>query len=590
MSPIIHRLRKTWQDYQWQIVLFALGVSLILGFIGFEKYTRAIGEQRSATDLIYLTLQLTTLESGAVSGPVSWELEVARLLVPLLAAYTAVLAAAVLFRKQLQMIRLRFLRQHIIICGLGDKGWLLASQLKDSGRNVVVIEIEPGNPKIEVCREKRIIVLEGDATDLSTLCKAAILRASYLVSVCGDDGMNAEVSTGARYLSARRKNGTLTCLIHITNSQLCEFLREAEFGMEPFPTFRMEMFNIFERGARMLLSEFSPFDRTPKNDTTSPHILILGLEHLGENLVIQTARSWYENCSGDDTSLRISVVDPQAREKIAQLQTRFPKLYCRCELIPLQMEIENPQIQARDFLYNDADKCRFTSIFICLDDQTVGLQTALTLRQSIGHHLPSIVVQMREDSGLAKLLGTGQETAMTFNNIHSFGLIQRTCTPDLVLGGTHEILAQAVHADYLENRLQEGLQMGQKRAMAHWYELPPDLQESNRRQVDHIRLKLHAVGYGIMPLSDWDAAYFQFSKEEIEKMAQVEHKHWMEERLRNGWRFADGSENPENKTHPDLISWEDLPEPVKDKDRQPAIKLPKLLARAGFQVYRQKEK
>lgn len=585
-SPSILSLRKIWQEYQWQIVLVSLAVSLTLGYIGFDKYTRAIGEPRSITDLLYLTLQLTTLESGAVSGPVSWELEVARLLVPMLTAYTAVLAAAVLFRKQLQMVRLWYLRRHIIICGLGEKGWLLASQLRQSGRDVVVIEIEPGNPKNETCREKGIIVLEGDASELSILRKAAVQRASHLVSVCGKDGVNAEVATGARQLSATRKNGVLTCTIHITNPQLCEFLREQEFGLETFPTFRLEMFNIFERGARTLLSEFSPFDLKRENKPIPPHILVVGLRRLGENLVIQAARSWYEISTGNDELLRISVVDNQAKDKTAQLQNRFPKLPCRCELIPLQTEIEDLQFQKSDFLFTEAGTCKFTSVFICLGDQTLGLQAALTLRQRIDHHLPPIVIRMREDSGLAKLLTGEQENAMTFHNILPFGLLQRTCTPDLVLGGTHEILAQAVHADYLRRRLQEGLKMGSKRAMAYWYDLPPDLRESNRRQVDHIRLKLHTVGYEIKPLSDWDAANYQFSDAEIEKMAQMEHEHWMQERLRNGWSFAKGVEDARNRTHPDLVSWELLPEPVKDKDRQPAIELPGLLARAGFQVYR----
>jgi hypothetical protein len=59
-------------------MLTLLVLSLLLGYIGFSRYAQAKGETMSALDTLYLTLQLAVFESGAVSGPVGWELEVAR--------------------------------------------------------------------------------------------------------------------------------------------------------------------------------------------------------------------------------------------------------------------------------------------------------------------------------------------------------------------------------------------------------------------------------------------------------------------------------------------------------------------------------
>ena len=97
--PHKRQIFQFWRENQWLVVLVFLPLSLVLGYIGFYKFNQVTAGGRSLTDLLYLTLQLTTLESGAVSGPVSWELEVARLLVPLMTAYTAILAVAVIFRK-----------------------------------------------------------------------------------------------------------------------------------------------------------------------------------------------------------------------------------------------------------------------------------------------------------------------------------------------------------------------------------------------------------------------------------------------------------------------------------------------------------
>jgi hypothetical protein len=350
------------------------------------------------------------------------------------------------------------------------------------------------------------------------------------------------------------------------------------------------MFNIFERGARALLDIHSPFETLPQSQPLAPAVLVVGLGRLGENLVVQTARTWHESYSQDQEKLRILVVDKESEAKVDSITKRFPRLSGCCDLISYQINPESPQFQNADFIFDESGNCAVSSIFVCLSNQTLGLQAALQLRHRINQNQPRIVVRMQEDSGLAKLLRTEPESGLASKNIVPFGLLQNTCTPDLVLGGIHEILAKAVHEDYLKQRLAEGLELGQKRSMVHWDDLPDDLRESNRRQVDHIRLKLLAVGYSIAPLSDWDASSYQFSSSEIETMAQLEHDYWVQERERKGWRFVAGPEDSKNKTHPDLLPWNQLSENAKEKDRQPAINLPKMLARAGFQVYKLNEK
>lgn len=585
----MQRILRIVKNYKWQIVIILFLFAFTLGYIGFYKYTNATGRSSTPTDILYLTLQLSTIESGAVSGPVSWELEIARWLVPLVTAYTAVLAATALFRKQLQMVRLWYIRDHIIICGLGEKGLLLSEQLVENGQKVVIIEEDSGNPRNNQSRENGIVVIEGDATSPSVMRKVAVHRANHLVVVCGDDGVNAEVAMNARQLSTKRKDGALQCTIHIVNPHLCDLLREQEFGYEAFPTFRLEMFNIYERGAQALLNLHQPFEQHSNNVSFSPHILVLGVGQLGENLVVQIARSWYESWHQTYGTLKITIVDEDAQVKAAFLQNRFPKLSECCDLITYPVGPENPRFQQTDFLLDQSGNCDLSSIYICLRDQTKGLQSALQLRKCLAQNQPPIIVRMQEDSGLAKLLQANQHSNLASRNIVPFGLLQHTCTPDLVLGGTHEVLARAVHEDYLKRRLQEGFELGQRRSLVHWDELPTDLRESNRRQVDQIRLKLQAVGYGIKPLSDWEAASHQFSRSEIETMAQLEHDYWVQERQRKGWRFAPGHEDIANKTHPDILPWSQLSEDAKEKDRQPAIGLPKLLTRAGFQVYKMNE-
>jgi hypothetical protein len=97
---------------------------------------------------------------------------------------------------------------------------------------------------------------------------------------------------------------------------------------------------------------------------------------------------------------------------------------------------------------------------------------------------------------------------------------------------------------------------------------------------------LKAVGCTIAPLMDWGAEPLQFSEDEIEVMARLEHERWCADQVRHGWKFAPGKKDIQNRTHPDLLPWENLPEPEKEKNRIPSRELPALLTRVGFSVVR----
>ena len=160
------RFHPLWQEYQWPVVGILGLTALGLAYIGFPKDFAALGEIRSGWDIFYLSLQLLTLESGAVHGPVSWELELARLLAPAVVAYTAVMALLAIFYEQLQLFRVRFVDDHVVICGLGRKGLFLARSFRESGYRVVVIEQDEENSLLESCRELGAILLTGNATDI----------------------------------------------------------------------------------------------------------------------------------------------------------------------------------------------------------------------------------------------------------------------------------------------------------------------------------------------------------------------------------------------------------------------------------------
>jgi voltage-gated potassium channel len=89
---------------------------------------------------------------------------------------------------------------HYIVCGYGRVGSTVTAELRDSGRQVVVVDIRPDS--IERAREDGYLVVVGDATDEATLLAAGIERAAGLVATMDEDAYNVYVVLSARTLSS----------------------------------------------------------------------------------------------------------------------------------------------------------------------------------------------------------------------------------------------------------------------------------------------------------------------------------------------------------------------------------------------------
>lgn len=73
-----------------------------------------------------------------------------------------------------------------------------------------------------------------------------------------------------------------------------------------------------------------------------------------------------------------------------------------------------------------------------------------------------------------------------------------------------------------------------------------------------------------------------------EKLAKNAHEVWATKRLAEGWRF--GPERSEqDKRHPCLVPYDDLPDSEKEYDRQMAIETLKVIMVLGYQIGRAPE-
>ncbi|RJP22804.1 MAG: hypothetical protein C4529_04855 [Deltaproteobacteria bacterium] len=604
--PRRNSFMKWWRDFRWPIIGASGVLAVCLGHIGFATHYVLVDDPRSFSDALYLSLQLFTMKSGFIDPPVPWELEVARLLAPAVAAFAAIQALAAVFRDHFQLVRLRFWKDHVVLCGLGEKGFALAKAFRECGDRVVVIERDALNSFAGRCRGPKAVVLAGDATDMETLRKAGVERSRLLVSVCGEDGTNAEVGVNAREMTKDRSGEPLSVIVHIVDVELCGMLQSAMPAGMPGAAM-VDFFNVYEAGARTMLGEWPPFSPNENSREDSPRMIVVGMGRLGRNLVVHAARDWHFTRKNESTRLRIACIDRDAAAKVRSLSLRNPGLEGACDLQALQMDVTSPEFEEGAFLFGPQGRCDVSAAYVCFDDDARSLATALKIHRRLGANNLPIVIRMVQLSGLARLLHCGvygprpSGSAVgkkvgeggpreDFGNMHAFGLLDRTCRPDLLFAGNVEKIARAIHEAYVLQQKGKGFSAGTNPSMVDWDDLPDSLKKSNRHQARDIDRKLKDVGCRIVPFTDWSAELVKFTPEEVEIMATMEHDRWCEERLRSGWSYAPGPKDIVKKTSPHLITWEGLSEEIKEYDRNTVREMPIYLARVGYRIFRIKGK
>jgi voltage-gated potassium channel len=91
------------------------------------------------------------------------------------------------------------LTDHVIICGYGRIGQMLARELQAGKCDFVIVE--RGDSRMTAARELGFLSLQGDATDEDVLRLAGISRARALATVLPDDAANVFITLSARSLN-----------------------------------------------------------------------------------------------------------------------------------------------------------------------------------------------------------------------------------------------------------------------------------------------------------------------------------------------------------------------------------------------------
>ncbi len=131
----------------------------------------------------------------------------------------------------------------------------------------------------------------------------------------------------------------------------------------------------------------------------------------------------------------------------------------------------------------------------------------------------------------------------------------------------------------------EGKGSSEDPSLLDWDELPETLRNSNRDQAADIESKLEVVSCEIRTADDGRVPVIEFTPEEIEQLAELEHHRWEAERMADGWTLGPVKDTAA-KQSPYLVPWRDLTEDVRDLDRETVRRIPQFLNEVGLAVVR----
>jgi hypothetical protein len=538
---------------QFLILLVLAILAFVLGVVG---ATGGIGHR--------LLTGLSVFQTGfpAPQDDESAALTVAGELGPLVTLAAAASVVFALFRRELNGFRARHRRNHVVICGLGEKGLRIARTFRDDRHSVTCIDLIGDGDAADDARARGALVLAGDATQITTLVTAGVDRAAYVVAAAAADTTNARIAAECVRLADGSRRGT-HLFVHLTNAELARVLEGPTLGLEGV---RLQFFNVYELWARAMADQAWDVRNPP---ATPPRVAVVGATPLGRAVAVELGRRWHRVWA-DSGPIQIALVDSDASAHVSSLEMRYKALGRVAELVAVDYPVSAATPVALAPLLGDEGDC--ATAYFCLPDDGENLSLALQARHELPAQAELVVPASAWSESLTRLLVDPS------TRIEAVGYSDTPDSLDLLNESDRETLARAIHDHY-----RAGGEVS-ARAGVPWSKLPEDLRESNRSQVEGIR-SLASVWHELVPRVDWDGPITALEPDEVETLATIEHERWRQERLARDWHYGPEPDD-EAKRHPGLVPWSELPERIREKDRRAVAEWPEILADSGFDLRR----
>ena len=569
-TPDEHKL------YYWNTLIALFVFSIVAGFWGFQDYFIQQGEDHNWLRILYRTLQLFVLEGGDISGQIPWALQASRFVAPLTAVMALVMALFEIFSERLKLIKISRMKNHVIIIGFGTKGKNVMEESLRKKEKVLIIENDPLNPNLPSIKSPGCRLLLGEANNKSILKRAGLIRAKSVFLLMRDDMQQISVCLLIYKLireCPRNEQNALSCFMHLQKQEFLNILRNNKLVQDVHDGLILNIFNVYENSARELF-ENNPPDRDGIGVKSENYvqIIIFGFGQTGEALALQTALTGHYL---NNKKPKVVIIDRLANERIPDFLKRYPTYQNFCDLDFLALDANSPQLVQQLVQYL-GDQNAFTTIVLCFEIKMQNILLSLQLGNiRLKDTDPPLQVFVRTNDN---------ETIITFTeNIIPFGSPSKVYSPEVILKGDLDVKAKAVHECFLSMRKKKK-DFGTRNADVPWENLSQEFKDSSRKSADHIGVKMRGIDCEIVSKDDPQSGVV-FTQEEIEILAELEHRRWNAERSLAGWVYGKVKNEKIRKT-PYLTDWKNLKDDIKEFDRETIRNIPNVLGLVNMKVVR----
>jgi hypothetical protein len=525
-------------------------------------------------DNVFRTAQLVTLQfPSELDTSIPWQLQVARLLVPLVAFVATINVLISAITRPIRGAFMPYVSGHIVLSGAARLKEEALNTLAAHGRRIVTIVSAFDPAQCEALDALGITLVEADPFQPRTFCQVNLAAASALFLTHDDDIDNLDLAMLA-FAAVEKRSGDLPPLllgVMIEREDLARELGAALDGLVRKHNIRYFRLCPDRESLRIALKRSAPvFLKADIEEQT--RVLVVGLRGKWQQIIMQLVISIQDH--PEVLPLFILVLDENETSAFATWRATKPDLDLvgRFEIIPRgEGLLPTAEMLADHGLRNEAPQ-----LIVVLREDEDAVATALALRcpgNSFGLSDQVILVRRSKEDRLLARLGETNVRDRSLQDLIAFGGLVPAEAIERVLDSRVDEIAIALHQQYLGKV--DALGSGSKAALAAWDDLPENLREANRAAAEHAPILFAAVGRRIV--SRLDCPAHELAAEEIETLARIEHRRWMADRIDRGWRSGP-ERNDDLLIHPSIMPFDLLSPQDQEKDRSAVRALQAALA------------
>ncbi|WP_376988137.1 RyR domain-containing protein [Bosea sp. R86505] len=560
LSLFANRVSRFGVRHKGALQAVASLLALSLGFWGWmiEKPPEDISGTLSN---LFRTFQLITLNFPLeIDRELSWQLQVARLAVPVVAAMATFNILVGSITRPARLALLPHTEGHIVVAGADRLTEGALKRLALSGKQIVTVAQTVDPTRRDELEGLGLTIVEADPLRPMALKALNLTGAAAMFVLHEDDLTNINIAMRAiGQIGQRAANaGRLTLVVLINQEELADELEVALDGLSRKHGLRYQRICADREALRSEMARFAPV-LLKENPERPSHILIVGLSGNWQQNLMQLIVSGQDH---PDMPPMLSIVATADEiESLRSWQSAKPELGLVVDVNVIAVEADAlPEAEkARSWrnTYGQPD------LVIIQRDDAAAMMTSLRLRRAdcdldIGK-APILVRQEREDHILPSL-ALVEAGPRNMANLVPFGGMIRAETIARALDRSGDERALALHEAY--RRANRTAENAHTPSMAAWDDLTEGMREANRSSAAHAPIMLASIGLKLLA----GQVAPDLSDAQLERLARIEHRRWCADRIERGWRFG-AVRDDVRKIHPSLVPFDELSDGDREKDR-----------------------